>query len=652
MKVIKKYIYSLLGIALALSSCSDFDEINTNPNQIVDPSVLDVEFALHGAMVGAQQNPETAERVFVLTWKALARMQADGASASTGNISDDYMSNYYWHYLADWLKQTTIAINLADMKMQDKDPASDYYKYTNNLKQCARIWKVYILSEIADTFGAIPNPEELSQGENPGYIGAKEAYTYFLKELKESAAALDVNVEPNDEQKKYDMAYGYDGKLWKKYANSMRMRFAMRISNTDMAAEAQTHFTEAMAGGYIDDLASNFAILETGDWNTWNDLTSVMSRNWNAQTLSSTLYNIWNGLGGIESSKLLEARYHSAIKTEDYIGERYADHLPTTTNNPSAGFWFDGIPNKIDPRAYQLFIFPGDFTNPQFAALPSYNETSKQVKRDLMKISGDKQETVKTIDATLTWNGPTIGAYSTKGSLNQVYSWNGANPRLAVKFRNGSMKRIFFPSWESYFLIAEAALKGWSTPISAEEAYKKGIEESFKYNGVEQYLAEYLESENYNNFGTSVKWSHTAEPPATRTMKMKDGYTGAEGTYEFKYPVAVDTRYGKALNDQLTKVITQKYIANTPWLPLEAWSDHRRLGLPFFDTPMVEIPLTYMPALTKDNYMKQQKDFFPQRAKFPSKISSTNKEGYEQAVQSLINGKDDVYTPLWWAKQD
>lgn len=31
----------------------------------------------------------------------------------------------------------------------------------------------------------------------------------------------------------------------------------------------------------------------------------------------------------------------------------------------------------------------------------------------------------------------------------------------------------------------------------------------------------------------------------------------------------------------MTKIFTQKYIAQVPWLPEEVWSDHRRIGLPF-----------------------------------------------------------------------
>jgi len=33
------------------------------------------------------------------------------------------------------------------------------------------------------------------------------------------------------------------------------------------------------------------------------------------------------------------------------------------TNDPFAGYWLDGLPNKIDPRAFKAYIIPGDFDN-------------------------------------------------------------------------------------------------------------------------------------------------------------------------------------------------------------------------------------------------------------------------------------------------
>ena len=331
------------------------------------------------------------------------------------------------------------------------------------------------------------------------------------------------------------------------------------------------------------------------------------------------------------------------------MGVHYANHYALTTNDPAKGFWFDGLHKVIDPRAYALFSIPGDFDNANYCKYPSWNSNHKVVKRKLMKDKDDKDGLVE-LDATFTWNTGACGEWGDKGSLNKMYYWPWAIPHLVLKYRKSENSRIFFASWESYFLLAEAALKGWSVPMTAKAAYEKGIRESFAYHNVSGFADAYLASEDYNNVGTSVKWEHTAEPAATKTMKMVDGYTKAESTYTYTYPVASETLYGKALNDHLTKIITQKYIAQMPWLPLEAWNDQRRLGLPFFETPAVEQAIRTMPTLTASNYMKQTTKFFPQRLKFPSSLENSSPEGYKQAVQ-LLGGPDDVFTPLWWAKK-
>lgn len=467
----------------------------------------------------------------------------------------------------------------------------------------------------------------------------------MLKDLKEAVDALDVNVVPEDAEKRFDRVYAFNFAKWKQFGNSMRMRLAMRLSEVDPAM-AQSNFEDAVRGAYIANNADNFTVAEKPGWDA---LTGVMSREWNSQNLSATLNNLMVGLGGVKTAdQLTDARYQAYIKPAGYIGVRYEDHYSLYTNDPCAGFWFDGLQNTIDPRAYALFYIPGDFENANFCNYPSWTQDAMTVKRDLMKKDAT-DAVLETIDATYTWNAPAIGSYGDKGALNKVLGYEGTSPRLAKKYRTSESSRIFFGAWESYLLIAEASLRGWSVPMSGKDAYEAGIRASFEYNGVSQFVDQYLKSEAYNNVGTSVAWDHIAEPPATKEMKMINGYTKKEETYTYKYPVASKTLYGKALNDRLTKIITQKFIANMPWLPMESWSDHRRLGLPFFETPAVEQPLVNMPDLSRSNYMNQTIKFFPQRLKFPASFETNSPEGYKQAVE-VLNGADNVFTPLWWAK--
>jgi hypothetical protein len=74
--------------------------------------------------------------------------------------------------------------------------------------------------------------------------------------------------------------------------------------------------------------------------------------------------------------------------------------------------------------------------------------------------------------------------------------------------------------------LAEAALKGWSVPMSDVTAYNKGIQDSFAYNGVSQFYTQYIASTDYNRDGTSVAYTHVTEPGISHTMNYKDPATG------------------------------------------------------------------------------------------------------------------------------
>lgn len=633
----KNIIKSFFLIALVIgfsAACSDFDEININPIAASEDQVQ-VEYFINSSIVDAQQDPHIAERVFVLYWKAAGRM--DRTNSLPVGTYDDGWSTDYFRYISGWLNNAYTAVEIADKQIAN----GQQKEYTNNLKQVARIWRAYLLSEMADNFG--PLPINGFQGVNPDFNSLEEVYNFLLTELEDAVGSMDLSVTPPNSIQNNDPAYGYNFTKWVKYGNSMRMRLAMRISKAD-PAKARQHFEAAAnTNQFIASLDDNFQVQETGGWSA---LTGVMTREWNMQYLSPTMNNLMIGLGGIPSTDQLGDSYNQYIKPGNYLGERYEDHFTTKTNDPSAGYWFDGLHETIDPRSYVQFIIPGDFDNPEMNRYPTYSlPTTGETVRNL--VTDDGNTVVKEIEAAFTWNAPSIGSWGAKGSRNTVYSHAGAVPRLANRFRDGSSQRIFFASWESYFLIAEAAVYGWNTPMSGEDAYEAGIRESMEYWSVSQFADDYLASEDYNRVGTSVAWNHTTEPPATVTMEYVNGYTGESGTVEFSYPDNHLYMDGNVKNDALTKVITQKFIAQSPWLPLETWNDHRRLGLPFFENPAVENPLPNLPALNSSNFMESRWEFFPQRLRYPANLESNVPEGYSQAVQHL-GGPDDVFTPLWW----
>src|SRR5690606_10076712 len=129
------------------------------------------------------------------------------------------------------------------------------------------------------------------------------------------------------------------------------------------AAKAKSEFEAAAAGPLITQSTETFQVEERPGWDA---LTGVMSREWNYFQLSSTINNLYLGLGGIGSADQVDAAMQSYVKPENYLGLKLDDHFTTMTNDPSAGYWLDGLPHSIDPRAYKAYIIPGDVTNSDF----------------------------------------------------------------------------------------------------------------------------------------------------------------------------------------------------------------------------------------------------------------------------------------------
>lgn len=653
MKTMNK-LFLGLGFCAGLVSCSDFDEVNTNPTAAGEEYVKP-QYALNNSIGQAQMNPGTAERVVVYNWASAARICGEMSFLNVGRYSDDYTSAYYYLDLSSSIKNATLAITAVENQLEAATTTAHEKEFFPNVKQFARIWRAYLISEFVDNFG--PYPIESFLGENPVFNSEKDDYEFILKELKEAAAAINTSVLPVEAEGKCDPFDNvkYDPVKWQKYANSLRMRLAMRLSNIDKAT-AQAEFEDAAKGNKILTADDMFAVKENDGWDVFS---GVYTRSFDDQVLSSTVANLLTNLGGI---KVTEQRSDLAsyVKPANYLGIKYDRHYVANTDNPTKQYWLDGMPENLDPRALKIFCLPDDENAENY--IDKYNDrTAKDFVLYTVDENGnpipnkDNPGEIK-IDATRCWNGYPAGSrggWSPTLAYNQLVT-NGYGPgctlpMLGKDYCKGK-SRIFFAAWETYFLLAEASLYGWNTGTTAKEAYENGIKASFEYFGVSEYVNDYLNSTNYNRVGTSVKFDHTTEPTAEQ-MTYVDGYSKEQKTVTYEYPTASKTLYGKALNDHLTKIITQKFIAQTPYLVLEMWSDFRRLGLPFFEIPANESSMTgsdMVNAWNPNSWKDGQKwEFYPQRMRYPSSLENADPEGYKQAVE-LLGGSDNIITPLWW----
>lgn len=612
----------VLVLTLADSQKDMWAEMVANYNNVNVVLPNEAYKVLLKSIEGAQQSPHEGERIAVYNWASAARINGEQSTfLGAGRYSDSYSIDYHNQYLTKWINDAAQTVALAGQMdgLLAEGHAKDFNK---NVASMARIWRTVMIAEYVDNFG--PYPLGGFDGGNTLYSSVKEVYYYMLDELKASVENIASSVVPTSEEAAFDPMFGFDADKWVKYGNSLRLRLAMRLSEVDRA-KAQAEF-EAVDKSML--IASMTDIAKVMERNTWDAYAGIYSRSWNYITLPSTMSNILTGLGGVAVSEQ-NAGLADYVKPMNYLGKKFEQNYAECTDNPLKDFWLDGIPENLDPRAMVLYSLPTDEN------MYSIGDTSVEVKN--------------------TWNSYPAGTrnvWSPKFKNNQaVSSWYYVTlPKLSDAYRGttGTGARIWFGPWETHFLLAEAALYGWNTGTTAEAAYEQGIRSSFEYFGVSQYVDAYLQSEDYNRVGVSVKFSHTTEPTSF-TADYVDGYTNAAGTMTYEYPSASKSLYKDGLNTQLAKIITQKYIAQAPYCTLEMWNDHRRLGLPWFDMPANEMTMTgsdmeftWTSALWQSG---QIISVYPQRMRYPSDLPNLS------GAIDMLGGENTVITPLWWAKQ-
>jgi hypothetical protein len=253
-----KYILmvGLGGALLITSSCNkdlgDYGTINNNPNATTAPitSAL-LTNALNGLNFGVwdQGGFRTVNGIYAQYFAETQYTEASRYAKTTFNFDGFYSGSIYD-------LQNIINYNL------DPATAGTAASFGSNKNQIAvaRILKAYYFWTITDSWGDIPYTQALKGVGAIAYDTQEIIYKDLLKELKEAVAQFDAGLTIQG-----DILYGGNTSKWKKFANSMRVLIALRMSKAD-AATGKTEFAAALAdaGGIIDAAADNAALTPPG----------------------------------------------------------------------------------------------------------------------------------------------------------------------------------------------------------------------------------------------------------------------------------------------------------------------------------------------------------------------------------------------------
>jgi hypothetical protein len=217
--IVLKSAFTLILAGLLTACSDDLEDINKNPNEAI---VAQPDYLLANALksnadviLGSDASMETTT-LYVQHWAKIQYTDPDKYTASLTNIQNVW-TNLYSQGITDF--ETIIQLG--------------EQSGNTNYQAVGLILKSWTFQLLTDLYGDIPYSQagKIDQFLTPKYDPQKEVYTGLLADLKRAAGLIDISANPIAG----DLVYGGNLNKWKKFANSLRLRIALRIADKDPA---------------------------------------------------------------------------------------------------------------------------------------------------------------------------------------------------------------------------------------------------------------------------------------------------------------------------------------------------------------------------------------------------------------------------------
>lgn len=274
-----KFILFIVLMALAHSCTNDFEEINTNPNF---PAVEDANPGLILPKILFEVGNEvTAD----LGWN-MGNIIAQLVATNNFTGTDRYL-----------LSTKGDTWDLFYRNMRDANNMIALGKNINSgaYEGAGTILRAYILANLTDTWGMVPYTEALAGKEDqftPKYDDQETLYKIVLNDL---AAAPEMLAKGG--LISGDIMFGGDLEKWTRFANSLRLRYLMRLENKwgEMGIDGASMIQQIVDSGMIfQGNSDNAAVNYLEATNRW-PLNTARVGSFDEKRMSQTIENVLKG---------------------------------------------------------------------------------------------------------------------------------------------------------------------------------------------------------------------------------------------------------------------------------------------------------------------------------------------------------------------
>ena len=282
----------VLAIALLAVACDNgFTGLNENPNA---PSSVTPQYLFPNGITNIVGTVRGGgfDLTFTSLWAQQIAMDRftdeDRYSMRPGNI-DGWWSGFYSGGLEDF---ATI--------LQQATPDS-----APSLAAPALVMKSFTYGIMTDVWGDIPYSEanKGADGFTPKYDSQQDVYNGIFADLK-SANDMLASGGSGPNYGNADLIYGGDMAKWQKFANSLRLRYALRLTKVD-AATAQAQATAALAAGVFTSNDDNALLRWPGDGTNDSPIYNTFRTRDDqhmSQTLVDTLKHLYIAINGADTT--------------------------------------------------------------------------------------------------------------------------------------------------------------------------------------------------------------------------------------------------------------------------------------------------------------------------------------------------------------
>ena len=244
MKSIKKILVGLVvGVSSTLFySCEDLSEINKNPNNAESVSS---NYILSYVLTNTGKSHYGLAD---LSTKIAGAMQYSPVGT---NFNADIINQFAWtHEGGPWATYYDILRNIELIKENSEKDNNKFFK------AIALTLKSFVFGTATDLYGDIPYSEALKAKNGqyfPKYDPQKEVYKGILEDLREANVLLGSLEAKDAVNPSSDVLFKGDASKWRKFTNSLRLRYVMRLSGKkdEMSASGvnlDAEFADAVSG--------------------------------------------------------------------------------------------------------------------------------------------------------------------------------------------------------------------------------------------------------------------------------------------------------------------------------------------------------------------------------------------------------------------